>query len=139
MSAKENKSIFLRFLAELQKGNLAIIDEVCSPNFVFRSPNYPGWPSGLEGARKIATLGSMIFSDTSSKLEDIFAEGDKVIVRWTLRGIYRGEAKPGFPKPGDRFTMGSMSIYRFAGGKIEEDWGVEVFWPTGTADEAARW
>lgn len=135
MSAEENKAIFLRFLDELRKGNLGIIDEVCSPNFAFYSPVYPDWPRGLEGARKLIALSRSLFSDVQSTVEDIFAEGDKVAVRWTFRGTYQGEAKPGFPKPGERFTNVAISIYRFVNGKIEEDWGVEALWQTGNAWE----
>jgi hypothetical protein len=45
MSAEENKAIFLRFVNELGKGNLDIVDELCSPDFAFHSPNYPDWPT----------------------------------------------------------------------------------------------
>jgi hypothetical protein len=42
MASEQNKAIFLRFIDELRKGNLAIIDEMCSPDFVFHSPNAGG-------------------------------------------------------------------------------------------------
>ena len=133
MSAEENKAIFLRFLDELKKGNLGIIDEVCSPNFAFHSHTNPDGPlRGLEGARKLITRSRSVFPNVQSTVEDIFAEGDKVAVRWTFRGIYQGEAKPGFPNPGERCTLVAISIYRFANGKIEDDWGVEAFWNTGS-------
>ena len=131
MTAEENKAIFIRFVGELGKGNLAVVDEVCSPNFAFHSPNWPDWPRGLEGARALARLGRTLFTDTSGGMEDIIAEGDKVVVRWASHSTYIGEAKPGFPKPSERFSMGGMSIYRFVDGKIEDDWGVEVFAPVG--------
>src|SRR5579872_2530387 len=131
MSAEENKATFMRFAGELGRGNLAIVDEVCSPNFAFHSPNWPDWPRGLEGARALAKLSSTLFSDIDGKMEDIFAEGDKVVVRWTAGGTYIGEARPGTPNPGDRFSLGGMSMYRFVDGKIAEDWGVEVFGPVG--------
>lgn len=131
MSAEENKATFVRFVGELSKGNLAIIDEVCTPNFAFHSPNWPDWPRGIEAARTLASLGRTLFSDAETTMEDIFAEGDKVVVRWATNGTYIGEAKPGSPNPGDRFSLGGMSIYRFVNGKIEDDWGVEVFGPVG--------
>jgi len=130
MSAEENKAIFLRFVEELKRGNLGIIDEVCSPNFAFYSPNSPDWPRGLEGARQLIMRARSVIPDLQSSVEDIFAEGDKVAVRWTFRGTYQGEARPSYPKPGERFTQGAISIYRFVEGKIEEDWGVEAFCPT---------
>jgi len=124
MSAEQNKATFLRFVSELNKGNLSIIDEVCSPTFAFYSPRRPDWPRGIEGAGKIITTSAAAIPDLESIVEDIFAEGDKVAVRWTFRGTCQGEALPGYPKPGERFTQGAISIYRFANGKIEEDWGV---------------
>src|SRR5260370_6223681 len=91
MSAEENKAIFLRFINELRKGNLDIVDEVSSPDFAFRSPNFPDWPRGLEGARKLAELVLAQSSDVKTKLEDIFAADDKVVLRMTYRGTYTGE------------------------------------------------
>ena len=41
MSAQDNKAVFLRFVEELGRENVAIVDEVCSPNFRFYSPNFP--------------------------------------------------------------------------------------------------
>jgi hypothetical protein len=43
-TAEQNKAIFLRLVDELRKDNLAIIDEVCSADFSFHSPNWPNWP-----------------------------------------------------------------------------------------------
>jgi predicted ester cyclase len=131
MSAEENKATLLRFLDELKKDNLDIIDEVFSPNFAFYTPFYPNWPRGLDGARKMITQLRTVIPDLQATVEDIFGEGDKVAVRWTFRGTYQGEAKPGFPNPGERITSVAISIYRFANGKIEDDWGVEALWQRG--------
>lgn len=122
MTPEENKAIFRRFMRELAKSNLAIIDEVCSPDFTFRSPNFPNWPRGLKGARSIATLGGSLVADAETKLDDIFAADDKVVIRMTMRGTYIGdETLPGFPKKGERFAMGAVAIYRFVDGKIVDD------------------
>ena len=131
MSAEENKAIFLRFIDEIRKGNLGIVNEVCSPNFAFHSPNHPDWPRGLEAARQLVGA-PRAGGVAQATIEDIFAEGDRVAVRWTFSGIYHGETRPGSPMPGEHFTAGAISIYRFVEGKIEDDWGVEAFWPTGT-------
>jgi SnoaL-like polyketide cyclase len=128
MSAEENKAIFLRFVDEIKKGNLGVIDEVCSASFTYYSPSDPDWPRGLEGARKL--VARVTSGDLLSTIEDIFAGDDKVAVRWTFRGTYSGEPKPGYI-PGERFAAAAISIYRFANGKIEEDWGVDVLWNTG--------
>jgi ketosteroid isomerase-like protein len=117
--------ILLRLFAELKKGNSSAIDEVCASDFAFHSPNVPNWPRGLEGARAIA-LGPSLFSDSESTIDDVFAAGDKVVVRWSIRGKYIGEPKPGFPNPRERFAMGAVAIYRFVDGKIVDDWGIQV-------------
>src|SRR5215471_19325186 len=113
MSPEENKAILLRFISELRNGNLSIIDEVCSPNFAFHSPNFPDWPRGLEGAKQLILTGPSMFSESQSTWDDIFAADDKVVIRFTIRGRYIGEVKNGFPKPGERFSMGAIAIYRF--------------------------
>jgi predicted ester cyclase len=145
MTTEQNKAIFLRFLEELGKGNLEIIAEVCSPDFAFHSPNWPDWPRGLKGARKLATHARTLFRDAQGTLDDIIAEGDKVAVRWTFTGTWIGEQAPdagGFagriPAFGEKITVGSMSWYGFVDNKIVEDWGTEVFWPSGTPESEVR-
>jgi SnoaL-like domain len=77
MASEQNKAIFLRFIDELRRGNLAIIDEVCSPDVVFHSPNWPHWPCGIEGARKLATYGSQLYRDVHATIDDIITEHDR--------------------------------------------------------------
>ena len=91
MTAEENKAIFRKFMRELRNGNLAIVDEVCSPNFQFHSPNFPNWPRGLEGARTLATEGSRLIADGETTVDDFFATEDRVVVRMTIRGTYVGD------------------------------------------------
>ena len=135
MSAEENKATLLRAIDELNKGNLDFIDQTFSPNFAFYSPTAPNWPRGLEGARKMIIQLRAVIPDVHATVEDIFAEGDKVAVRWTFRGTYQGEARPGAPTPGERCVAVTISTYRFVDGKIADDWGVTAFWQTGNAWE----
>jgi ketosteroid isomerase-like protein len=133
MTAQENKATFSRFMKELRKGNLAIVDEVCSPNFQFHSPNFPNWPGGLEGARTLATEGGRLIANGETTLDDFFATEDRVVVRMTIRGTYVGDKSvPGFPKKGERFAMGGVAIYRMVDGKIVDDWGIQLACPTDT-------
>lgn len=140
MTAEENKAVFLRFVDELSRGNVEIVDEVCSPDFVFHSPNWPNWPRGIEGARKLAIYGRQLYGDARATIDDIIAENDKVAIRWTITGSWIGGQVPGSPPYGEKVVVGSMSWYRFVDGKIVEDWGTEVFWPTGTPEcEIREW
>ena len=132
MTAEENLAIFRSFLRELGRGNYDAIDEVCSPDFAFHSPNFPEWPRGLEGARKIAQAGSIMIQDGETIIDDLFATEDRVVVRMTMRGTFVGDPTLGFPAKGEKFTMGAVAIYRMVDGKIVDDWGIQLTCPTDT-------
>jgi SnoaL-like protein len=102
MTGAQNKAIFLRFIDELRRGNLDVIDEVCSPDFAFHSPNWPNWPRGIEGARKLATYGSQLYRDARVMMDDIIAEHDRLAVRWTITGTWIGPQRPGSPPYGGK-------------------------------------
>lgn len=126
MSAEENKAILRRIAEKFNKRDLAFIDEVFSPNFVLHDANNPGWPRGLAGARKMFTGMLTAAPDIQVTMEDIVAEGDKVVVRWTFRGTNTGESITGASPTGQPVTVLGIGIYRIANGKIEEDWGTGV-------------
>jgi predicted ester cyclase len=90
----------------------------------------PGWLRSLEGARKLFTTMLAAASDGQGTIEDMVAEGEKVAVRWTFRGTHTGESPLTGAPTGTPFTLVAMSLYRFANGKIEEDWGVDAQWQT---------
>jgi predicted ester cyclase len=131
MSAEDNKATIRRITEAFNQRDLAFIDEDFSPHFVFHTPLFSGWPQGLEGARKMFTTMLTTAPDIRLTIEDIFAQGDRVAVRWTFRGTHRGESPLSGPPTGDAFTAVAISMYRFANGKIEEDWGVDARWQTG--------
>ena len=130
MSAHENKAILVRLAEEFNRGNLGIVDEIFSPNLriISPSPDWPPFPDGVEGARVM--LSAMREAGVEMKIEDIIAEDDRVAVRWTTTGMYRGEPKPGYPKPGEKVTYGNIAFYRIVNGKIDRDWGVDIMSPT---------
>ena len=116
---------------DFNKRNLAFIEEVFSPHFVLHTALTAGWPRGLEGARKMFTTMLSAAPDIQATIEDIVAQGEKVAVRWTFRGTHAGESLLGGSPTGEPFTTVSISVYRFANGKIEEDWGVDARWQSG--------
>ena len=69
--------------------------------------------------------------DIQATIEDMVAEGETVAVRWTFRGTHTGESPRRGAPTGELFTIVGMSFYRFAEGKIEEDWGVDAQWQSG--------
>jgi predicted ester cyclase len=61
------------------------------------------------------------FPDSHFMLEDLIAEGDKVVQRYTIRGTHRGNFM-GVPATGKVVTFTGIVISRFAGGKFVEEW-----------------
>jgi steroid delta-isomerase-like uncharacterized protein len=59
------------------------------------------------------------FPDLRFTIEDQIAEGDRVVVRWTMRGTNLGEYQ-GWPPTGKTITVTGISAFRIAGGKIQE-------------------
>ncbi len=61
------------------------------------------------------------FPDMQFTIEDVIAEGDEVVVRWTFRGTHQGELM-GTPPINNQVTVTGMSIERVSGDKIVETW-----------------
>ena len=121
MSVEENKAIERRFFEEVvNKGNLAVLDELLAPNFVDRS-GLPGIAPDREGYKQFFAMAHSAFPDFHSTLEDMFAEGDKVVQRFTARGTHKGEWM-GIAPTGKQMTVSGIAIHRITGGKIVEGW-----------------
>ena len=126
MSAEENKASARRYWDEgWSTGNVAIVDEIFAPENIFH-PGV-GTASRAGADRKQApTRWRTSLPDLRATIEDIFAEGDKVVVRWTLGGTHRGNIEiPSvgtIPPTGKHVSWAGMDIYHFRGGKIVEAW-----------------
>lgn len=53
--------------------------------------------------------------------EDVIAEGDRIVVRFTIRGVHKGDFM-GIPPTGRQIEVPGIIIYRIADGKIAEHW-----------------
>ena len=123
MSTDENKALFRRLIEEiLNKGNLALIDELFSPDYVDHNP-VPGIAAGSEGLKQMFAMFRSAFSDLRITVEDLIAEDDKVVGRVAARGTHRGELM-GIAATGKQIDMGEIHIFRVVGGKAAEHWGI---------------
>ena len=59
------------------------------------------------------------FPDARYTVEDQIAEGDKVVVRWTLRATQSLEYQ-GHPSSGKTMTVTGISLFRLGDGNIQE-------------------
>lgn len=123
MSVEENKALLRRGWEEiLNKGNINALDQFYAENFVDHNA-FPGIPSGIEGMRQTYNIIFSAFTNIHVTIDDMVAEEDKIVVRVTANGIHTGEFM-GTPATGKRISMMEIRIYRIAGGKIVEHWGL---------------
>jgi predicted ester cyclase len=123
MSAEQNAELFRRFIEEgFNQRNLSVIDEAIAPDFVEHEELPPGIAPGREGVRQF--FGTLIsaFPDFKFTIDDVIAQGDKVVVRSTWTGTQQGEFL-GIPPTGRGISFGVIDIVRIAGGQAVEHWG----------------
>jgi steroid delta-isomerase-like uncharacterized protein len=120
MSTEEHKALVRRFDEEVWNGrNLSRVDELFADNHIFRAAGSP--PLDREGHRQMIAHFQDAFPDGRNTSEELLAEGDKVVQRWTFRGTHQG-AFQGIPPTGRPVTLTGISIWRVDGGTIVESW-----------------
>lgn len=119
--SEENKALSRRVIEEcFNKGNLALADELCAPDYVDHDAP-PGFSPGVEGFKQQVAMYRAAFPDVQITVEDQVAEGDKVVTRWTGRGTHKGELM-GIAPTNKEVTVTGMSINRIVEGRIVEHW-----------------
>ena len=123
MFAEDNKALVRRFVDEVQSGgNTDLIDEICSPELVNHSAP-PGLPADREGIKILTTMFKGAFPDSYFTVEDMIAEGDKVVTRKTFHGTHEGEFM-GIPPSGRPVNVSLIDVVRISDGRVVEHWSV---------------
>jgi steroid delta-isomerase-like uncharacterized protein len=123
MSTEENKELIRRFAECWNQGSLALIEEFIATDFIQHDPQRPDIRSREDYKRWYAETHSL-FPDLYITVEDLVAEADRVVARWTFRGTNTGDFETPAPSPatGKQVTVSGVDIFRLAGGKIVEAW-----------------
>src|SRR5439155_2517055 len=104
---EENKALVRRYFAEAWNGrNLNVVDEVFAPTFLnhgFVKDPPPG-PAGTRRAIEMARVG---FPDGRIEVHEVFGEGDRVAVRFTIGGTHTGDFM-GIPATGKRASTDTI-------------------------------
>jgi steroid delta-isomerase-like uncharacterized protein len=122
VSAGEIKAVSRRVAQEIfNGGNLDLADELYAPDYVLHDPSLPEALHGPGGIKQYAAMTLGVFPDARVTVEEQIAEGEKVVDRWTATGTHTGDLM-GIPPTGRRIEISGITISRFSGGKIAEDW-----------------
>jgi len=120
MSIEDNKAIARRIFEEtLNQRNLAIVDELNTPDFVYHTDATT--MQGREPFKQYLSMLLIAFPDLHVSIEDVIGEGDRVVVRCTLRGTHQGELM-GMAPTGKQVAVTGIAIILIANGKLVEEW-----------------
>ncbi len=121
MSTEENKAIARRWYEDgFNAHNVGVMDELFTEDFGEHTPLGPptnGRDMVKQSLRGVFTA----LPDLRVTIDDMIAEGDKVVVRFTSQATHQGDLM-GIPATGKPVTTTTITILRFVDGKIAEDW-----------------
>jgi steroid delta-isomerase-like uncharacterized protein len=120
--SEHNKAIVRRLVEELwNKGNLSVADELFAPNYEHHDASTLDFGRGPESEKKRATLYRTAFPDIQLTMEEVIAEGEIVMTRWSCRGTHKGDLS-GIAPTGKQINISGVTIARLANGKMAESW-----------------
>jgi steroid delta-isomerase-like uncharacterized protein len=121
MSEAQNKTIAKRFNEDVWgRGDEAALEELFAPDFVDHGA-LPSQTPDREGHKQTLAAFRSAFPNLSVSTDDIIAEGDEVVSRWTARGTHQGELM-GISPTGKEVTITGIDVLRIADGKVVERW-----------------
>jgi steroid delta-isomerase-like uncharacterized protein len=121
MSTEENKALAKRAWEEMfNQKKLEVIDELFASDYIYHGPQGQEF-RGTETLKQLLSSYLEAFPDLHMEIEDLIAEGDKIVSRVVSRGTHKGELH-GIPPTGKEVTGTIILITRIADGKFVEDW-----------------
>ncbi len=122
MSIEGNKEVVRRYYEEVfNKGELDALDELAVAEYEEHDP-LPGQETGRDGLRNRVTMLIAAFAPQFT-IEDLIAEGDRVVARWTNSGVHRADFM-GIPPTERTVNVTGIDVHRLQDGKMVEHWHV---------------
>jgi steroid delta-isomerase-like uncharacterized protein len=119
MSVEENKAVVQRYLEEfVNQKNLAVFDELVADDGGMTCGGVAARFEGRESIRDSAKAALSAFPNLQLRIDEVVAEGDKVVVRWTGRGNHEGDFL-GIEPTGQVVPVSNVEIYELENGKIK--------------------
>lgn len=122
MTLDEMKAVAMRLPEAIGKGDFAVFEQLTTPDAVDHSLP-PGMPPTVQGTIMFLTAFRAAFPDLHYHVEDMFAEGDRVVQRVTGHGTMKGDFQ-GMKASNKSASWTEIHIVRFANGKVCEHWAV---------------
>jgi steroid delta-isomerase-like uncharacterized protein len=122
----DNKKTIRRYYEEVfNQGRLEVLDEIVVADHLEHNP-LPGQTQGIEGIKQRVAMLRAAFNPQFT-LEDVLADGDKVVVRWSNKGTHLADFF-GVPATGRTVVVSGIDIHQLREGKLAEHWDqVDIF------------
>lgn len=117
-SVAQNMAMCHAYVDAANRGDASYLDEYLAPDYVYHGPD---GDLDADGFRAFQNSLLSAFPGLNFEVEDMIAVGDKVVTRWTLHGVHRGEFQ-GIAPTGKEVTVTGIIISRFKNGKAVEEW-----------------
>lgn len=119
---EQNKTIAMRFVDQVfNSGNRPGYDDLVADDYLNHNPPIPGIPGTKEGFWEAVTATRQAFPDVHVGIEDMLAEGDRVMFRDTTHATHQGDFQ-GIPASGKQLRWTEMHFFRISDGRIAEHW-----------------
>jgi predicted ester cyclase len=119
--SQANKELYRSVMEEVwNKRNPSAIDRYLAPDFIEHNKNIP---PGLAGRKQFVAAVLAAFSDYHAEIEEVVAEGDRIVARVQWTGTQDGPFQ-GRPATNNKLRFSTADFFRVANGKLAEHWDV---------------
>ena len=122
MSEPSNKQTYLQIIEAISRNEPEKLDRYLSADLVDHNP-IPGQAEGVAGFKQWMNMARSAFPDLHATVQDVLADGEKVVGRLTWHGTHQGSFA-GLEPTGKQVAFAAIHIVRFENGKAVEWWGI---------------
>lgn len=123
MAEHENKALVRRYYDEVfNDRRVDLVDQIAVEDYVEHDP-FPGQGDGRADLRARVELILAAMNPLRFEVQDMIAEGDRVVVRWVQQGSQSGSFM-GIPPTGRQYTSAGIDVHRLRDGLMAEHWHV---------------
>ena len=112
MTQEANKALVRKWIDAWIASDLDVLDEIFAPDYSVNDIRI-----GVEGVKQAVQFLHSALSGVSAELHEIVAEEDKVVIRWTIRGLHAATFL-GVPSTGKELQLAGINIYQIVDHKI---------------------
>jgi steroid delta-isomerase-like uncharacterized protein len=118
----QNKDVVRRYWnGKWNERRSEILDELLTPDVAYHGPSMS--MNGREEYKQVYNVFRSALHDTRLEIDDLIAEGDKVVSRVSLQCVHGGEFE-GLPPTGREIALDAYTVFRLVDGKIAEEWEI---------------